>query len=178
MSTPIIEVTLKGKSPLLMHRFPLEPIEGFAKMTKEKQAKIGEYRDSTTGMLYIPGTNLQRAFISGAAYSKGKGRASLAKIAAACLFVTPEIVSLNTKDYIIDSRAAVNPVTKGRIIVNRPRIDDWEITFNLEYDDILLSESQVRTIVDDTCSKVGYLDFRPERKGSFGRAMVIEWKTE
>jgi len=34
----------------------------------------------------------------------------------------------------------------------------------------------LRHIVDDAGSRVGLLDFRPERKGPFGRFIVIEWK--
>ncbi len=40
----------------------------------------------------------------------------------------------------------------------------------------LLTESQVRTIVEDTGSRIGILDFRPEKKGSFGRFMITSWK--
>jgi len=32
-------------------------------------------------------------------------------------------------------------------------------------------------VVDDAGVRVGLLDFRPERKGSFGRFMVVEWKS-
>jgi hypothetical protein len=39
----------------------------------------------------------------------------------------------------------------------------------------LLTEKNLRKIVDDGLQRVGLLDFRPEKKGSFGRAMVVKW---
>lgn len=175
MPVRTVEVTLQGKTPLLMHRFPLEPVEAIDKKPKEEQAEIAAYRDEETGNLYVPGVNVQRAFIGGAVYSKGKGRASLQKPAAACLMVSPANLDLGIKDYAVDSRPVVIPSTKGRVIRHRPRINDWKISFELDYDDTLLSHDQVREIVDNTCQRVGFLDFRPERKGPFGRAMVIDW---
>ncbi len=175
MAIQKVDVKLQGISPLLMHSFPMVPIEAVEKKTPEEQAELATYRDPDSNDLYIPGINLQRAFVSGATYSKGKGRASLQKPTAACLQVTPERVSLGTKEYSVDSRPVVIPATKGRIMRHRPRLNDWEISFAIEFDDTLLTVVQLRRIVDDTCSRVGFLDFRPEKKGPFGRAMVIHW---
>lgn len=171
-----VEVTVKGTSPLLMHRFPLEPIDGLHKMPKEKQAEVYTYRSEHNGMLYIPAVNIQRGLISAATYSKGKGRASLQKVAAACMFVHPEEVTLGVKDYIVDSRSAVNAAIKGRIIVHRPRLDEWEFTCTTEYDPTLLTALEVRKIWDDLGRRVGLLSFRPENKGSYGRFIVTGWK--
>jgi len=174
-----VKVTLKGISPLLMHAYPLVDITNppLEKRPIEEQAELAAYRCPDTEELYIPGVAIQRALISAAAYSKGKGRASLQKQAAACLLVNPERVSLGVSTYKIDSRPVVIPATKGRVMRHRPRLDDWQASFELEYDENLLDEKQVRQIVDDMGSRVGLLDFRPERKGPFGRSMVIEWRT-
>lgn len=170
-----ITCTLKGISPLLMNKFPFEEIEGFKNLSKEEQAGHAAYRDPK-GNLYVPGICVQRALIAAATYSKGKGRASLQKQVAACIQITPEYILLGQKEYTIDSRPVVVPATKGRIIRNRPRFDEWEITFDIEYDSVLLKESEVRKIVDDMGSRVGLLDFRPSNKGPFGRCIVVAWK--
>jgi len=169
---------VKGISGLLMHAFPMMPIENppIEKRTPEEQAEIAAYRDAVTGILYIPGIAIQRAFIGAAAYSKGRGRASLQKQTAACMFVFPDRVMLGVKDYAIDSRPIVVPSTRGRVIRHRPRLDEWKAKFEIEYDESLLTERQVRQIVDDAGSRVGLLDFRPEKKGPFGRFIVTEWK--
>lgn len=178
MASKSVSVKIRGISALLMNRYPLVPIEGMAKKTPEDQAECAAYRtNDNKSELFVPGVNLQSAFIGGAAFSKGKGRASLQKVVAACLQVTPEILLLGTTKYTIDSRRVVNPPTKGALVRHRPRLDSWELEFEIEYDDILLSESQVRTVVDDTGSRVGLLDFRPACKGPFGRFMVTEWNS-
>ncbi len=170
-----IEVTLKGISPLLMNRYPMvEPDPPLAKRTPEEQAEHAAYRtNGSENELYVPGTNIQRALVGAAAFSK-KGRGTLTKIAAASLFVTPEIISLGVSEYTIDSRPVV--IQRARIVRHRPKLDEWQITFTIEYDNVLLKETEVRRIVDDMGQRVGLLDFRPERKGSFGRCVVIEWK--
>jgi len=177
MTVASVEVKIKGMSPgLLMHQFPMVPIEGYDKLLPEEQAEHAAYRDPDTKKLYIPGTAIQRSLIAAAVYSKGKGRASLQKPAAACLFVSPHIVDLGTKEYVMDSRAIVNPSTKGRIVRHRPCLPKWEVSFKIEYDETLLKEEQVRRIVDDAGSRVGLLDFRPACKGPFGRFFVTKWK--
>ena len=176
MSLRKVEVGIKGVTPLLMHRFPLEPIEAIEKKTPQEQAEIAAYRIPDDGTLYIPGMNIQRALVSAATYSKGKGRGSLTKVAAACIMVTPEYVSLGTKEYAIDCRPVVIKATGGRVARVRPRLDSWGCAFVVEFDDALLKETELRRIVDDMGNRVGLLDFRPERRGSFGRCMVATWK--
>lgn len=177
MSVKQVDVTIKGTSPLLMHCYPMiEPPEGWQKWGAAEQAEVAAYRDPDTNELYVPGTAVQRCLVGAATYSKGKGRASLQKPVAACVFVNPERISLGVKEYAVDSRPVVMPATKGRIIRHRPRLNEWEITFSIEYDTALLSEEQLRRVVDDAGSRVGLLDFRPEKKGPFGRFMVTSWK--
>jgi len=178
MANNRVNVKIRGISPLLMHRFPLEPIQAIEKKSREEQAEIAAYRDGETQELYIPGVAIQRALIAAATYSKGKGRATLQKPVAACVFVDPDQCSLGTTTYKIDARAVVVPATKGRIVRVRPRIDAWETMFSLDYDPDLLTEQQLRTVVDDAGARVGLLDFRPERKGPFGRFMVTAWERQ
>ena len=174
--TRTIDCTITGLSALLMLAYPMVPIEALEKKTSEEQAEHAAYRVPGTRELYLPAIALQRALIGGAAYSKGKGRATLAKVAAACLLIEGEYLGLATTEYAIDSRPVVIPATKGRVLRHRPRIDKWSVTFTLSYDDSLLSAKQVRQIVDDTGKNVGVLEFRPEKKGPFGRFVVDKWE--
>jgi hypothetical protein len=177
MATTLVQVVIQGHPPgLLMHKFPTDPIEGLEKKPPAEQAELAAYRDPETGDLYFPGVNVQRALVAGATFSKGKGRGSLQKAAAACLFVGPERLSFGTPTYAVDSRPIVVPATKGRVMRHRPRLESWRLTFSIEYDPTLLSAKQVRAIVDDTGTRVGLGDFRPEKRGPFGRFSVIHWE--
>lgn len=176
MATQMATITMEGISPLLMHAFPLTPVKSIEKKSPAEQAEISAYRDPDTNELYVPGVAVQRGLIGAATYSKGKGRATLQKPVAACVLITPERIRLGVSEYAIDSRPVVVPATKGRIVRHRPRLDQWKITFDLEWDPELLTEDQVRQVVDDMGRRVGLLDFRPERKGPFGRSVVVSWK--
>jgi hypothetical protein len=169
-------VVIKGISPLLMHRYPLQAVEAIEKRTREEQAEYAAYRvDGPASNLYIPSVNMQRSLVRAAAYSKGKGRGTLQKQAAACLLVSPAVLDLGTREYAIDSQRVVVPATKGAVVRHRPRLDQWEVNFELAWDPDLLSEQNVRRIVDDAGARVGVLDFRPERGGPYGRFMVVSW---
>ena len=176
MSIKIVRVKIRGTTALLMHAYPMIPLEAAEKKSPEERAEYACYREPG-GSLYIPGINIQRCLVAAAAYSKGKGRASLQKPVAACVMIAPERCILDEQTYQIDIRPVVIPATKGRVLRHRPRFDRWGVEFEIEYDDNLLKESELRQVVDDAGVRVGLLDFRPERKGSFGRIMVVEWKS-
>ena len=169
-----VTVEIKGISSLLMHAFPLVPIEALEKKSPAEQAELAAYR-TPDGKLYVPGVAVQRALVSGATYSKGKGRGSLQKPVAACVQVSPEYLLLTPQDYVVDTRAVVVPATKGRVPRHRPRFDAWTISCEIEFDPTLLKETELRRVVDDTGARVGLLDFRPEKKGPCGRFVVTKW---
>lgn len=175
MATNGVKVKISGVQPLLMHSFPMVPIEALEKQTPAQQAEHAAYR-TPDGKLYVPGINLQRAFIAGATYSKGKGRGTLQRSAAACLAITPEHLILDRQEYTVDSRPVVVPATKGRVMRHRPFFAQWALEFELEFDPTLITPAQVRRIVDDTGTRVGILDFRPEKKGPYGRFVVTSWE--
>ena len=168
-------VTIEGTSALLMKKYAEVPVEGFEKKKPAEQAEISAYRIPGSKELYIPGVAIQRAMVGAAAFSKGKGRSSLQKIAAACIMVSPEYVGLGTDKYDVDSRPVVMPATKGRVMRHRPRLDKWRVTFGVEWDETLVSEDQVKRIVEDMGKRVGLLEFRPACKGPYGRSKILKW---
>lgn len=172
-----IEVTIVGTSPLLMNARPMdETPKGFEKRPAEEQAARAEYRDVESGQLYIPAENIQRCLVSSGSYSKGKGKATLKKLIAACVLVSPQRLLLGVSDYDVDSRYVVVKATGGRILRHRPKINSWKVTMTVEYDDGLVSAKELREVFDNAGKLVGVLDFRPECLGPFGRFIVTHWK--
>lgn len=158
-----------------MNRYPMEPTGNLSKMTPEEQAEVAAFRNQQTQELFVAGTSMLRSLIDGAVYTKGKGRGSLQKTAAACLMIDREELGLGVADYKVDSRPVVIAATKGRIVRHRPKIENWSVTFILEYDGDMLSDINVREIVDNAGLRCGVGDFRPTRKGPFGRYRVDKW---
>lgn len=173
-----VTATFLGVSPLLMNRFPLEPIRGREKLPPREQAELCLYR-ATDGLLCIPAMAIRACLISAARYSKWRGRQTLQTPIAAVLEVLPDAVPLRPIpiEWDIDSRAVVNPTTGGRIVSHRARIPlPWAITFDLRFDSTLVTEAQLKQIALDAGMRVGLLDYRPERRGPFGRFSLSQWE--
>ena len=179
MSMKSVEVEISSISPLLMHAYPLVEVIALEKKSMEEQAELAAYRNPDNKKLYIPAECFQRALVSAATFSKGKGRgkSTLQKPVAACVMVEPERLDLGVKEYKIDSRPVVIKAIQGRIIRHRPRLDSWKVKMRVSWDDTLLEERELRKVFDDCGERVVVLDFRPERKGPFGRFAVSLWKS-
>ena len=86
------------------------------------------------------------------------------------------VLPLGTKKFEVDSRSVVIPATGGRIMKHRARLDEWKLTFELEVDTTIFAVDFVRALMDDAGKKIGLGDFRPDRKGPFGKFKVTKWK--
>jgi len=160
-----LKVKLTGTSPLLMHAYKGNDNPELKNQSPRDQAEFGTYR-SATGELILPTENIHRAMIAGANYvKKGLGR----KISGAAIIQEPEM-PVGAKDFSVDSRGVV--VMKNRIVRHRARIEKWGGTFNVEYDGTLITEKELKAVVEKTGQLIGIGDFRPEKKGPFGRFTV------
>lgn len=177
MSEQHVQVRIRGDSPLLMHAFPATVPENLDKLPPAEQARVHIYTDPK-GKIVVPAECVRLTFVNGAVYSKGKGRGSLAKNVAAGLHIEPEYCDLMPQEYVIDSRPVVIPATRGRIVRHRAKWPEWELAFRVAFNDNLLTESQVRRIVEDSGKLVGLLDYRPAKRGPFGRFGIVEWKVK
>lgn len=190
MSTILIAV--HGTSPLLMNRFTDETAARVSAGTSvitvgsrgspREQAEPRLYTTSE-GAPMIPGPNLYRAIIDAGTFHKTgrrqltSGKSSLIPAGISLSEIECPIEHPDAQPVIweIDSRSVVIPATGGRIMAHRPRFDAWRIRFTLKVDDKMFDEAIVRSLVDDAGSKIGIGDFRPSRKGPFGRFTVVNW---
>lgn len=154
------------------------------KGTPREQAEPKAYRDAKANFV-IPGVNVFRSIIDAGAFIKsGKTKLTTQKSSLITSFLLMEtlesIVCGDTgspvKDFEVDSRSVVIPSTGGRIMAHRPRFDAWQLTFEVELDESECAPDMLRELVDQAGKKVGLGDFRPAKKGVFGRFKVIEWK--
>lgn len=188
-----IAVEIEGITPLLMNRFTEAnevAVSGGTsvsfrgdKGTPREQAAAKRYADSD-GRLYIPGPNIFSALVAAGKFTKaGKSKLTTLKtsIIPAGLAVEEMVCSLVDSDgqplteWEVDSRSVVIPSTGGRIMAHRPRVDKWRCRFTINLDDAMFSPALARAVVDDAGRKIGIGDFRPERKGPFGKFAVTAW---
>lgn len=180
-----ITVEITGVTPLLMNRFNID--EHGATKVKEKNLTPREsaqrvcYEDEEQRLFY-PTVNFYACVVEAGKFHKdGKCKVTTARssLIPAGLSIDGEYVYFKRPDvWEVDSRAVVVPSTGGRVVCHRPRLDDWCIEFSLTLDVKMFSSKFIRMIIDDAGSKVGLGDFRPSRKGIYGRFVVTNWKEE
>lgn len=185
-----VRVAIDGVTPLLMNRFTevgeiagpngqSTPTFKGQKGTPREQAEPKSYRDGDTGELFVPGPNIYAAIIAAGIFHKvGKKQVTTTKssLIPAGVLLEELVCSLGTDKWEVDCRSVVNPSTGGRIMCYRPRIDKWSLAFTLDIDTTVFDPRLVRAIIDDAGKKIGLGDFRPSRKGPFGRFVVTRWE--
>lgn len=185
-----IYVEIEGVTPLLMNRFTEEAeikvssgtsaVSVGTKGTPRDQATKKAYSDDG-GKLYVPGPNIFACLIQAGKFHKtGKTKVTTQKssLIPAGIAIHDIVCPLNTKDFEVDSRSVVIPATGGRIMCHRPRLDEWKTAFTLEVDDSMFTSEFVRLLIEDAGRKVGLGDFRPDRKGPFGKFAITKWHVE
>lgn len=184
----LIAVEIQGVSPLLCNRFHEAAQEKASngntmtlrgeKGTPREQAEPKLYTNAD-GKPIFPGPNVFAAIIEAGKFIKsGKAKLTTNKssLIPAGIMVQEIELPLSPQKWEVDSRPVVVPATGGRIICHRPRFDEWRIKFTLSVDGTLFSERLARELVDTAGLRVGLGDFRPSRKGPFGRFKVTSWK--
>lgn len=186
----LINVSIEGVTPLIMNRFTeeneIKVSSGVSKVgvgskgTPREQAEKKCYKDDK-GNLYIPGPNIFACLIQAGKYHKnGKSKVTTIKssLIPAGMAISEIVCPLGTKEFEVDSRSVVIPATGGRIMAHRPRLDKWGLSFTIEVDEDMFAADFVRLIVDDAGRKIGLGDFRPDRKGPFGKFVVTGWQVQ
>jgi len=186
-----IHVQIEGVTPLLQNRFTEEAevkissgtsaaVKSKSKLSPREQAEKKAYADEN-GNLFLPGPNIFSCLIQAGTFHKiGKKSVTTMKssLIPAGISVVDIVCPLNTKEFEVDSRSVVIPSTGGRIMCHRPRLDSWGCTFTLDVDEEMFHPDFVREIVDDAGRKIGLGDFRPARKGPFGKFAIVGWAVE
>lgn len=184
----LVKVTISGTTPLLMNRFHegnevkvssgLSAVSISGKGTPREQATLKAY-SSNDGNLFIPGPNIFSCLIAAGKFHKaGKSKITTIKssLVPAGVSILDLICPLGTDHFEVDSRSVVIPSTGGRIMCHRPRLDEWSLSFTLDVDTEMFDLKTVRLLMDDAGKKVGLGDFRPDRKGPFGKFTVTRWE--
>lgn len=145
--------------------------------TPEEEAAAALYWTEDKSSIMIPAINIQSCMIAASSGWK-VGKKSMMPYIAGSIFIDPKAVPFNTKKYEIDIRRVVI-MGKG-IMRARPKLYPWKLYFSIGVaeEDIpiagdALSEN-LHNILNEGGRRLGLGDFRPQRKGPFGRFRVVE----
>lgn len=189
----LINVTIKGTTPLLQQRFNEQSEQQsstrrvlVARGTPREEAEKVCYRDKEN-RFYFPGAAISRLLREAGGSHKLKGSRKSAKfvIPAAVLVMDDTVLITNgdggkslAKDYEVDSRPVVIPSTKGRVMRHRPRFDTWGGSFTVRVNDDILPVDFIQTLLTEGGQQIGIGDFRPEKGGPFGTFNIVSWKDQ
>lgn len=175
------KVVIKGLAPMLQHRFSEDKLlsvkkaSGDKRLTEEEKKKVASqflYMDK--GKLCQPSAHIEGAMVKAASDVKlsGSSKKSYKDLVKGAVFVFPEFIPHKNQKWVVDERSVVNPTTRGRAMCYRPRLDDWELSFDMEVNDDRADEHAIKQILEIAGTQKGIGAYRPR----FGRFEVASFK--
>jgi hypothetical protein len=179
----VFEVEIEGTSPILLHNPAGMARTGAVKKdsksipTPEEEAKASCYWMPDESSLMFPGDNIQSAMLRVASGYKANKKA-LTPFVAGSVQIEPEHVPFGTKDFVVDTRRAV--VQRQGILRSRAKLPQWRLEFTmLVADDFPVRELDVlKQMLEEAGRRIGIGDFRPEKRGRFGKFKVNKFQEQ
>jgi len=181
--TQKIQVTIEGTTPILFNRFRDTAIEGKSKKRTgamaEAEIEDKLYQDEN-GKTQLPATYIRNSIVEASKQFKivGKGKSTYSKLVASTVMIEPFYIELKANKYEVFRISAVNPMTKGRMMTERPKYNKWTASFDILLNDDSVPVSVMNEILEQAGKYVGVGDWRPEKKGMFGKFMITSFKAE
>ena len=177
-----IKVEIKGMSPLLMNspKSMIDDALGSEMKIKTKkydpkeEAEKVAYRNDK-GKLFVPSTAVRASMINASSFKKIGKYAAKAIVSAAVYIPEPELV-LDKQKYDVDMRTVV--IQRNRVVKFRPVIKDWKLDFEIVYNEDLIDPTFIKQILTEAGQRIGLLDFRPQKTGSFGMFEVSKFQVD
>ena len=184
-----IKITINGITPLICNKFTdkaaLAATTGVSSndrgepLTPHEQAEEKLYMDKKKAC--IPQPNILASIIEGGRFHKIKNRSVTTmqkSMIPSCFDIKGIMLPIKTKGWEVDERPVRIPATGGRILAYRPKFNDWQLEFDATLDTDIISVNLMREIIDDAGKRIGLGDYRPDRKGPFGKYKVNQWQVK
>jgi len=175
------KVEITGITPLLMNKpeqygFDEQWVEKKASTDYEKEALKKLYIDAD-GKIYQPSTHIERSLIEAGKKIrvKGNGKATYSKLFGSMVAVDGLEILHKNSEYEIFKMLVVIPATKGRVMRYRPMFKKWVLEFDIEAEEEIPSDV-LKEALEIAGRYVGIGDWRPEKKGKFGKFQVTNFK--
>lgn len=177
-------IEIEGTTPLLMNRPSQLDIGDKSKSVKRETQTPREIAEAKVyvdgeGRTYIPATWFQGCIVEAGKQKKmmGKGsaKATYSKVAGSSVEINPFEIELKEK-WEVFSILAVNPTTRGKNVLHRPKFNKWSLSFEVTFDEEQIEVPVMKDLFDIAGRSVGVGDWRPAKKGRFGKFQVTSWK--
>lgn len=182
-----IKIKISGVTPLLMNKFTdAAQLKASRSVSNTFVGDRGTGEDQASARMYlnqdgwpcIPQPNVLRMLIDAGKFFKA-GRSKIttqaSSLITSCVDVEGVMLPLITPGWKVDTRPVRIPATGGRILTHRPCFETWALPFTVQLDESEIGVVLLREIVDKAGRAIGLGDFRPDRKGPFGKFVVDSW---
>jgi len=180
-----IKVEITGTTPLLMNRPSQLEISDKSKDVKRENrtpkeiAEAKLYTDAE-GKIYLPSTWFRGSLVEAGKQKKmgGKGtsKATYSKAVGSSVSIEPFELLLKKQSWETFTVLAVIPTTKGRVPLHRPQFKKWEVDMQVVFEEEQIEPPVMKELFDIAGKMVGVGDWRPAKKGMFGKFQVTSWK--
>lgn len=187
-----VKVTIRGLSPLLQNN-PIQMGQGGdgtshkrTRPSKEVEAESTTYRDSN-GALYMPSKAIFGCMLNAATDLKLKGsRKSLSTMLKGATLGIVDITGTQRQITLRDSSG--NSLTeidvysdrcviqKAGVIKHRAMINEWNLEFMVKFASEYVPAQSIREALERGGILVGIGDYRPDKRGEFGRFEVVSFE--
>lgn len=176
-----IKILVEGRCPLLTHnpasmQNQPETKKGSNIPEPAEEAEAGTYR-MEDGTCCLKGESFRGSALEASGDWKVPKKRYSFRWVLEHVSVVEDLVPLTRKDgtgivdYSLDARRAI--VNGSGIIRHRPRFDEWQTSFTIEYDPAVITDAKIIVdILNDAGSRKGVGDYRPR----FGRFRVVSYK--
>jgi hypothetical protein len=181
----VYNVTIQGITPLLMNRPSQLEISDKSKDVKREtktsqEIAEGKLYTDAEGQVYMPSTWFRGALVEAGKLKKmsGKGssKATYSKVVGSSVSIEPFELFLKNPKWETFTILAVNPTTRGRNPLNRPQFKKWEADMQVRFEEEQIESAVMKELFDIAGKMVGVGDWRPAKKGMFGKFQVVSWK--
>lgn len=175
------QVTIKGICPLLQHRFAEEKLTQIKKKSGDKALNDDQKKEIASQFLYLqgkkvcqPSSHIEGAMIKSASAVglSGAGKKTYKDLIKASCFVFPEYIPHKIQKWEVDGRSVVNQTTGGRAMSYRPRLENWELDFEMEVNDDRADAEAIKEVLRLAGLRNGIGAYRPR----FGRFEITKFK--
>ncbi len=170
-----VKVKVNGTAPLLMNKFidtsqnSSASQRGKKVYVPEEEAEKKTYR-TEQGKLCLPSTHFKASMVKAATDFKISGKKTYKDYIKAGVFIEPQEIVLDQKNYEIHSEPVV--IARSRVMSWRPKFKQWSCEFEIDIADPMINPTTLKEILEMAGKYKGVGDHRPE----YGRFTVTEYK--
>ena len=176
-----IALKIKGITPLLMEKLPMEVVERYDKKkskqmsSKDDKSEEEKLQDKTyyteDGNVGFPASGFAKGMVEVAPYIDGLDK----KKVRGSVRILGNIIPINFKKQTVNkSYGKTSGRTKSPRLILRPEYQDWSCELQIVYNKTNISMEQIINLINWAGFQMGLGGFRPACGGSYGQYEVMK----